>query len=197
MSSNNDTSNEAHNQAPIEAIPEPTLIEEGIISKRGPFPLRLWQKRYLAFPSSHQGFSLYQLRTVYKKNVKKSQSNRAEFEKANKDLFETLATATVNTNAILAYYKVNAKDLPQGLINLKHVKSVERAPRIKSNAFIIHSKNRDYVFSAPSKDETDLWVTSIQNRLNSEMFDYDDTEAFKFSYDHLGKPLFIHLYNYI
>ncbi|KAI9292453.1 hypothetical protein K502DRAFT_278202, partial [Neoconidiobolus thromboides FSU 785] len=181
---------ETQAEAKPEEKVEPSIIEEGIVHKRGPLPLRLWQKRIMTFTVSKQNFSLYDLRIVYRKNVKKSQAPKEEFEKINKLLFETIATATVNASDIIVYYKPNVKDIPQGLINLKQVQSIEAAPKVKPFAFLVKTEARDYIFNAPNKKELDSWIHTISSKLDNEIPDYSDTQGYKFSYEHLGKYIF-------
>lgn len=183
--------------APAETSPEtaPALdlasvlkIEEGYVHKRGPLPLRLWQKRYFRLPSDNLTYPLHKLRIVYQKNAKKQTQSREDFEKINKQLLDSLATASVNASSMLTYFKTDNKDeLPQGLINFKYVIDIIPSPKIRPFAFTIKTETRDYVFSASNQAEADSWVAALKALVSSDVADYSDTSAYKFSYSQLAE----------
>lgn len=183
MTSDNPEPTAAATQAP----PAPVLtIEEGFVNKRGPRPLRLWQKRYFRLPAENHAYPLHKLRIVYRKNAKKQNAAKEDFEKTNKCLLETLATATVNSTSILAYFRSEEKDeLPQGFINLKQVDEIVPSPKIRPFAFTIKTKSRDYVFSSNTQSETDSWISTLKSLSSSEIPDFSDTAAYQFSYSQL------------
>ncbi|KAI0223911.1 hypothetical protein L0F63_001652 [Massospora cicadina] len=163
------------------------MIEEGFVTKRGPRPLRIWQKRYFRLAAA-QSYPLNRLRLVYRKNAKRVQAPREEFERANAHLLETLATATVDASRILAYFKSDDKDeLPQGFINFAHVTEVEASPKIKPYAFTVKTKSRDYVFSTNSQKDTDAWIGAFNRLASKDPVDCSDTAAYKFSYNQLAE----------
>ncbi|KXN74829.1 hypothetical protein CONCODRAFT_127608 [Conidiobolus coronatus NRRL 28638] len=172
--------------APVESTI--AIIEQGHLFKRGPAPLRLWQKRLFVLPAEGRpSYTLNNLRQVYRKNVKKSGAPKEEFVKANQYLLHTLATATVNASYILAYYKNDSsKDIPNGFINLGLATSVAAAPKIRPNAFVIKTKARDYVLSASTASETESWIKTLNEFVNADLPDYSDSEAYKQSYNDLG-----------
>ncbi|KAJ9078858.1 hypothetical protein DSO57_1002484 [Entomophthora muscae] len=164
------------------------MIEEGFVTKRGPRPLRIWQKRYFRLPTANQSYPLNRLRLVYRKNAKKTTAPREEFEKTNQLLLETLASATVDASRILAYFKSDDKEeTPQGFINFNHVTEVDPSPKIKPFAFTVKTKSREYVFSTTSQKDTDSWVATLKNLASQEPIDSSDTAAYKFSYEQLAE----------
>ncbi|KAJ9073739.1 hypothetical protein DSO57_1012960 [Entomophthora muscae] len=165
-----------------------TLIEEGAVYKRGPRPLQIWQKRYMKFPRGHYNFSLMSLRVVHRKNLKK-RSDSEEYARVNRLLFEALAAATVSAEDMIVYYKSSEpKELPQGLIYLKHVTGVEAIKKSsKANSFVVRTQIRDYVFSTKSAADAEAWVQSIQTRIREHVPDLTDTRGYQISYRQLGK----------
>lgn len=172
------------------------MIEEGFVTKRGPRPLRIWQKRYFRLPTANQSYPLNRLRLVYRKNAKKTTAPREEFEKTNQLLLDTLASATVDASRILAYFKSDDKDeTPQGFINFNHVTEVEPSPKIKPFAFTVKTKSREYFFSTASQKDTDSWVATLKNLASQEALDSSETAAYKFSYEQLGITIFFNSTN--
>ncbi|ORX75226.1 hypothetical protein K493DRAFT_366175 [Basidiobolus meristosporus CBS 931.73] len=154
-------------EAPAESE-EVQDIDNGFLYKRGPRPLRLWKHRYFAFHPDP--IPLAQLRLVSKKYTKAVSANKEEFEKVNRSLFHSIASATVSGEGLLFYYKSSNPDhveVPLGILNLSDIESVAPTKTSRPHSFLIKTNAREYTLAAPTSDEAKSWVQSIQGKLDS------------------------------
>ncbi|KAK9768164.1 hypothetical protein K7432_001411 [Basidiobolus ranarum] len=163
-------------------------VQNGVLYKRGPRPLRLWKNRYFAFHS--EPIALEQLRLVSKKYTKAVSAGKEEFEKANSSLFHDIASATVSGEGLLFYYKSTNPDhveVPLGIVNLGNIESVAAVKAGKPHAFSIKTHAREYVLAAPTADEAKSWVHTVQTKLDSisTLSNPAETAQYKETYDKL------------
>ncbi|KAL1922622.1 uncharacterized protein VTP21DRAFT_10161 [Calcarisporiella thermophila] len=175
---------------------EPSLINAGSLLRRGPKPLRLWQRRYYVFRS--EPHTLDQLQMVHRKNARKfllgigqpaasnpppataeggaveeakPKEKEAEkpkgYEAVNRALFTDIAAATQSGAGMLFVYRsVNELTRPLGIINLRDVESVEPISVGKNHAFRIVSSRRVHELAAGSAEEFESWIHTLRLRVS-------------------------------
>ncbi|KAI9292454.1 hypothetical protein K502DRAFT_325790 [Neoconidiobolus thromboides FSU 785] len=160
--------------------------KDGAISKRGGFPLYLWHKRSISLRASNNPYSLYDLRTFYNSKVVNIQGSKAAFEKSNAQLFDTIATATVDPSRVISYFKPEDNSTPRSLIDIKDIVSIEPKYNIKKEAFSIITKDKnELIFSTRSLEESKSWINEIKERMSHKPVDLSKNETYKANYQHL------------
>jgi len=164
--------------------PTPEIISRGYLLKRGPRPLRRWQKRYFLFQEEATPLEKFSL--VYHKNFKHF---KGVTDQKNQSVLQNISHATATGKGLLFYYKSdNSSDLntPLGLINLKNIEKCEQDATVgKPNGFIIKSKSREYVLVADSPEESSFWVHTINTQTNELPDAIEDNDTYKQSLDKL------------
>lgn len=157
-------------------ISPPTLpLTENLEKRGGPF--NTWRSRF--FVCDVSAISLEQLKKCHDKNVISSlKKNKAKFEEKNKDLFETMATATVTGKGLIFYYDSEQQNELLGIIDLRKVKATSKA----DYCLEFFTDGKSTVIKFPSKESLETWTAAIDA---SELTDVSDTAEYKDVYNKL------------